>query len=40
MDSGAAVVDGEGNPTGDAVVWYSEYNGTVYIRCFVPGDGA
>jgi hypothetical protein len=35
-----AVVDDAGNPTGDAVVWYSEYNGTVYIRCFVPGGGA
>jgi hypothetical protein len=35
-----AVVDDSGNPTGDAVVWYSESNGTVYIRCFVPGGGA
>ena len=35
-----AVVDDSGNPTGDAVVWYSEYNGSVYIRCFVPGGGA
>jgi hypothetical protein len=35
-----AVVDDAGNPTGDAVVWYSESNGTVYIRCFVPGGGA
>jgi hypothetical protein len=35
-----AVVSNEGNPTGDAVVWYSIYNGSVYIRCFVPGGGA
>jgi hypothetical protein len=34
-----AVVDDSGNPTGDAVVWYTEYSGSVYIRCFVPGDG-
>jgi hypothetical protein len=35
-----AVVHDEGNPTGDAVVWYTVYNGTAYIRCFVPGGGA
>jgi hypothetical protein len=35
-----AVVEDSGNPTGDAVVWYSESNGSVYIRCFVPGGGA
>jgi hypothetical protein len=35
-----AVVDDSGNPTGDAVVWYTEFNGNVYIRCFVPGGGA
>ncbi|MGB7101658.1 MAG: hypothetical protein WBD95_23185 [Xanthobacteraceae bacterium] len=35
-----AVVNDEGNPTGDAVVWYTTYDGTVYIRCFVPGGGA
>jgi hypothetical protein len=35
-----SVVDDAGNPTGDAVVWYTESNGTVYIRCFVPGGGA
>lgn len=38
--AGEAVVNDERNPTGDAVVWYSTYNGTVYIRCFVPGGGA
>jgi hypothetical protein len=30
-----AVVDNSGNPTGDAVVWYTEFNGSVFIRCFV-----
>ena len=35
-----AVVEDSGNPTGDAVVWYSESSGSVYIRCFVPGGGA
>jgi hypothetical protein len=35
-----AVVSDEGNPTGDAIVWYTTYNGAVYIRCFVPGGGA
>jgi hypothetical protein len=29
------VVDNYGNPTGDAVVWYTEFNGSVFIRCFV-----
>lgn len=33
----AAVVEDSGNPTGDAVVWYTEYHGQVYIRCFVAG---
>jgi hypothetical protein len=35
-----AVVEDSGNPTGDAVVWYTEFNGNVYLRCFVPGGGA
>ena len=35
-----AVVEHEGNPTGDVVVWDVVLNGTVYIRCFVPGGGA
>ena len=35
-----AVVDESGNPTGDAVVWYTEFNSNVYIRCFVLGGGA
>jgi hypothetical protein len=35
-----AVIKDDGNPTGEAVVWYSAYGNQVYIRCFVPGDGA
>lgn len=34
-----AVVDSSGNPTGDAVVWFTTYSGSVFIRCFVPGNG-
>lgn len=34
-----AVVDNAGNPTGDAVVWFTTYTGKVFIRCFVPGSG-
>lgn len=34
-----AVVYNAGNPTGDAVAWYSLYGGKVFIRCFVPGGG-
>lgn len=32
-----AVIDDSGNPTGDGVVWYSEFNGNIFIRCFVVG---
>jgi hypothetical protein len=35
-----ALVKDSGNPTGDAIVWYTTLNGTVYIRCFIPGGGA
>ncbi len=35
-----AVIRDSGNPTGDAVVWYSAYGEYVMIRCFVPGGGA
>lgn len=35
-----AVLKNAGNPTGSAVVWYSNYGGQVIIRCFVPGGGA
>lgn len=38
-----AVITNAGNPTGEAVVWYTRVSiqgGDVYhIRCFVPGDG-
>jgi len=34
-----AIVYNMGNPVGEAVVWYTKYNGNVYIRCFVPGGG-
>jgi hypothetical protein len=35
-----AVLRNTGNPTGDAVVWYSKYGDHVVIRCFAPGGGA
>lgn len=35
-----AVLKDVGNPVGDAVVWYSIFNDSVIIRCFVPGGGA
>jgi hypothetical protein len=34
-----AVVNDSGNPVGQAVVWYSNYGGKIFIRCFVPGGG-
>ncbi len=34
-----AVVYNAGNPTGEAVVWYTKYSGKTFIRCFVPGEG-
>lgn len=35
-----AVVYNSGNPTGEAVVWYTmQTPGEVFIRCFVPGGG-
>jgi hypothetical protein len=34
-----AIVYNAGNPVGEAVVWYTKYNGKAYIRCFVPGGG-
>lgn len=31
-----AIIKGAKNPTGDAVVWFSHYEGSpIYIRCFV-----
>jgi hypothetical protein len=35
-----AVVRDAGNPVGEAIVWYTQYNGRTFIRCFVPGGGA
>jgi hypothetical protein len=35
-----AVLKEYGNPVGDAVVWYTTFNDSIYIRCFVPGGGA
>lgn len=36
-----AVILNAHNPTGESIVWYMKYaDGTVYIRCFVPADGA
>jgi hypothetical protein len=36
---GEAVVKNAGNPVGEAVVWYTKFNGKPFIRCFVPGGG-
>ncbi len=36
---GEAVVQNAGNPVGEAVVWYTKFNGRAFIRCFVPGGG-
>jgi hypothetical protein len=40
-----AVVHDAGNPVGEAIVWWTvvaidEDQTTIFIRCFVPGDGA
>jgi hypothetical protein len=35
-----AVIYHAGNPVGEAVVWYVKRRDNVFIRCFVPGDGA
>lgn len=35
------VILGAHNPTGESIVWYTKYpDGQVFIRCFVPADGA
>jgi hypothetical protein len=34
-----AIIYNAGNPVGEAVVWYTKYNGKAYIHCFVPGGG-
>jgi hypothetical protein len=36
---GEAVVQNAGNPVGEAIVWYTKFNGRAFIRCFVPGGG-
>ena len=35
-----AVIMDATNPTGESVVWYSQFGGKTYIRCFVPAIGA
>src|SRR5450830_405572 len=34
-----AIVYDAGNPVGEAVVWYTNFSNSIFIRCFVPGDG-
>ena len=33
-----AVIRDQGNPVGEAVVWYARYQNMVIIRCFVPAS--
>jgi hypothetical protein len=33
-----AVIRNQGNPVGDAVVWYVNLRGSIVISCFVPAD--
>ena len=33
-----AVIRNQGNPVGEAVVWYVNLRGSVVITCFVPAD--
>jgi hypothetical protein len=33
-----AVIRDQGNPVGEAVVWYVNLRGSIVIRCFVPAD--
>src|SRR5512138_2871960 len=33
-----AVIRDQGNPIGEAVVWYVHYRGSIIISCFVPAD--
>jgi hypothetical protein len=33
-----AVIRNQGNPVGDAVVWYVNLRGSIVINCFVPAD--
>jgi hypothetical protein len=34
-----AIIRDQGNPVGEAVVWYVHHRGAVIISCFVPADG-
>ena len=33
-----AVIRSQGNPVGEAVVWYVNQRGSIVINCFVPAD--
>jgi hypothetical protein len=33
-----AVIRNQGNPVGEAVVWYVSLRGSIVINCFVPAD--
>jgi hypothetical protein len=33
-----AVIRNQGNPVGEAVVWYVNQRGSIVINCFVPAD--
>jgi hypothetical protein len=33
-----AVIRNQGNPVGEAVVWYVNLRGSIVISCFVPAD--
>jgi hypothetical protein len=33
-----AVIRDQGNPIGEAVVWYVHHRGSIIISCFVPAD--
>jgi hypothetical protein len=35
---GLAVIRNQGNPVGEAVVWYVNLRGSIVINCFVPAD--
>jgi hypothetical protein len=33
-----AIIRNQGNPVGEAVVWYVNQRGSIVINCFVPAD--
>ncbi|MCA1358980.1 MULTISPECIES: hypothetical protein [Bradyrhizobium] len=35
---GRAIIRDQGNPIGQAVVWYVHHRGSIIISCFVPAD--